>query len=178
MGIGFIIGPCKNIRFKAVSAIISWNIVQAFNQLLYYVVCLWKRFHIVMLVEGYRLQFCVILWLHNQIHVNSDMTDPVGPGKLLRHIQNPSYAYDGLSPVRHMQVCMLLHWGPHLISIKVKRAKEYAWLDFYYTCICLLQEQPDGANWVLSGRPYLSTCDSLGGNKPSARHVFVRHTQC
>ena len=26
------------------------------------------------------------------------MTDPVGPGKLDRHLQNPSYAYDGLSP--------------------------------------------------------------------------------
>ena len=26
------------------------------------------------------------------------MTDSVGPGKLVRHMQNPSYAYDGLSP--------------------------------------------------------------------------------
>ena len=25
------------------------------------------------------------------------MTDAVGPGKLVRHMQNPSYAYDGLS---------------------------------------------------------------------------------
>ena len=41
--------------------------------------------------------------------------------------------------VLHMQVCMLLHWGPHLIYIKVKTVKEYAWLDFYYTCICLLR---------------------------------------
>ena len=24
--------------------------------------------------------------------MNSDMTDPVGPGKLVRHMQNPSYA--------------------------------------------------------------------------------------
>ena len=41
--------------------------------------------------------------------------------------------------VRHMQVCMLLHWGPHLIGIKVSISEEYAVLDFYYTCICLLQ---------------------------------------
>ena len=32
------------------------------------------------------------------IQVNLDMTDSVGPGKLVRHMQNPSYAYDGLSP--------------------------------------------------------------------------------
>ena len=40
------------------------------------------------------------------MQANSDMLDPVGPEKL----------------VRHMQVCMLLHWGPHLIGIKVKTA--------------------------------------------------------
>ena len=34
----------------------------------------------------------------NLIQVNLDMTDSVGPGKLVRHMQNPSYAYDGLSP--------------------------------------------------------------------------------
>ena len=32
------------------------------------------------------------------IQVNSDMTDSVGPGKLVRHKQNPSYAYDRLNP--------------------------------------------------------------------------------
>ena len=32
------------------------------------------------------------------IQVNLDMTDPVGPGKLVCHMQNPSYAYDRLSP--------------------------------------------------------------------------------
>ena len=74
------------------------------------------------------------------------MTDQVGPGKLVRHMQNPSYAYDRLSLSYASAVCMLLHWGPHLIDIKVKTAKEYAWLDFYYTCICLLCELPDGAN--------------------------------
>ena len=77
--------------------------------------------------------------------MNSDMTDPVGPGKLVRHMQNPPYANARLSP-SCMQVCMLLHWGPHLIGIKVKTVKGYAWLDFYYTCICLLRELPDGAN--------------------------------
>ena len=40
---------------------------------------------------------------------NLHMTDSMGPGKL----------------VRHVQVFMLLHWGPHLTDIKVKTAKEY-----------------------------------------------------
>ena len=31
------------------------------------------------------------------VQVNSDMTDSVGPGKLVRHMHDPSYAYDGLS---------------------------------------------------------------------------------
>ena len=31
------------------------------------------------------------------IQVNSHKTDSVGPGKLVRHMQNPSYAYDGQS---------------------------------------------------------------------------------
>ena len=29
--------------------------------------------------------------------MNSDMTDSMGPGKLVRHMQNSSYTYDGLS---------------------------------------------------------------------------------
>ena len=32
------------------------------------------------------------------VQVNADMTDSVGPGKLVGHMQNLSYAYDGLSP--------------------------------------------------------------------------------
>ena len=32
------------------------------------------------------------------VQANSDMTDSVGPGKLVRHMQSPSYAYDRLSP--------------------------------------------------------------------------------
>ena len=30
----------------------------------------------------------------NKIQVNLDMTDSMGPGKLVRHMQNPSYTYD------------------------------------------------------------------------------------
>ena len=44
------------------------------------------------------------------IQVNSDMMDSVVPGKLVRHMHMTD-------PVRHMQVCMLLQWGPHLIYI-------------------------------------------------------------
>ena len=33
----------------------------------------------------------------SKIQANSDMTESVGPGKLVRHMQSPSYAYDGLN---------------------------------------------------------------------------------
>ena len=34
----------------------------------------------------------------NPIQANTVMTDLVGPGKLVHHMQNLSYAYEGLSP--------------------------------------------------------------------------------
>ena len=43
--------------------------------------------------------------------VNLDMTDSMGPGKLVRHMQNPSYAYDeylvciGLGPTIQSVIC-------------------------------------------------------------------------
>ena len=45
------------------------------------------------------------------IQVNLDMTDSVGPGKLVRHMQNPSYTYDeyliciGLGPSISSVIC-------------------------------------------------------------------------
>ena len=36
-----------------------------------------------------------------------------------------------------MQVCMLLHWGPHSICIKVKRAKELpGWTFIILVFVC------------------------------------------
>ena len=50
--------------------------------------------------------FCVLVPLKKVasaskglIQVNLDMTDPVGPGKLVRYMQNLSYAYGGLCPL-------------------------------------------------------------------------------
>ena len=43
-------------------------------------------------------EFIHVYGWNMSIQVNLDMTDSVGPGKLVRHMQNPSYAYDGLSP--------------------------------------------------------------------------------
>ena len=43
--------------------------------------------------------------------VNLDMTDSMGPGKLVRHMQNPSYTYDeyliciGLGPSISFVIC-------------------------------------------------------------------------
>ena len=45
------------------------------------------------------------------IQVNLDMTDSLGPGKLVRHMQNPSYTYDkylkciGLGPSISSVIC-------------------------------------------------------------------------
>ena len=46
-------------------------------------------------------------WIH--IQVNLDMTDSMGPGKLVRHMQNPAYTYDGYL------ICIEL--GPSISSV-------------------------------------------------------------
>ena len=43
------------------------------------------------------------------IQVNLDMTDSMGPGKLVRHMQNPSYTYDTYL------ICM--GQGPSILSV-------------------------------------------------------------
>ena len=66
------------------------------------------------------------------------MTDQVGPGKLVRHMQNPSYAYDRLSPSHASLYAIAM--GTLFDRYKSpKNVKEYAWLDFYFTYMCLLQ---------------------------------------
>ena len=46
-----------------------------------------------------------------EIQVNLDMTDSMGPGKLVRHMQNPSYTYDeylicnGVGPCISSVIC-------------------------------------------------------------------------
>ena len=46
------------------------------------------------------------------IQVNLDMTDSMGPGKLVRHMQNPSYTYD------EYLICIRL--GPSISSVICK----------------------------------------------------------
>ena len=60
------------------------------------------------------------------IQVNLDMTDSMGPGKLVRHMQNPSYAYDeyliciGLGPSISSVICKNLSYsGPSYPSSPV-----------------------------------------------------------
>ena len=70
----------------------------------------------------------------NMIQVNLDMTDSMGPGKLVRHMQNPSYTYDeyliciGLGPSISSVICKNPSYSgpsyqrspvlPHLMSLK------------------------------------------------------------
>ena len=56
-------------------------------------------------------------YLHGQhkkytVQANLDMTDSMGPGKLVRHTQNPSYTYD------EYLICMGL--GPSISSVICK----------------------------------------------------------
>ena len=50
-------------------------------------------------------------FLEEEIQVNLDMTDSMGHGKLVRHMQNPSYTYDeyliciGLGPSISSVIC-------------------------------------------------------------------------
>ena len=46
------------------------------------------------------------------VQVNLDMTDSMGPGKLVRHMQNPSYTYD------EYLICIRL--GPNISSVICK----------------------------------------------------------
>ena len=46
------------------------------------------------------------------VQVNLDMTDSMGPGKLVRHMENPSYAYD------EYLICIGL--GPSILSVICK----------------------------------------------------------
>ena len=48
----------------------------------------------------------------DQLQVNLDMTDSMGPGKLVRHMQNPSYTYD------EYLICIVL--GPSISSVICK----------------------------------------------------------
>ena len=53
----------------------------------------------------------MINYIVDIIQVNLDMTDSMGPGKLVRHMQNPSYTYDeyliciGLGPSISSVIC-------------------------------------------------------------------------
>ena len=62
---------------------------------------------------AYKIQigFPVLISSRNPIQVNLDMTDSMGPGKLVRHMQNLSYTYDeyliciGLGPSTLSVIC-------------------------------------------------------------------------
>ena len=61
-----------------------------------------------------------------EIQVNLNMTDSMGPGKLVRHMQNPSYTYDeyliciGLGPSISSVICKNLSYsGPSYPSSPV-----------------------------------------------------------
>ena len=67
-----------------------------------------------------------LLVLYRYIQVNLDMTDSMGQGKLIRHMQNPSYTYDeyliciGLEPSILSVICKNPSYsGPSYPSLPV-----------------------------------------------------------
>ena len=67
-----------------------------------------------------------IIYMDYVIQVNLDMTDSMGPGKLVRHMQNLSYTYDkysiciGLGPSISSVICKNLSYsGPSYPSSPV-----------------------------------------------------------
>ena len=70
----------------------------------------WQSSHLLGSVKGNPvICICDIFRWRYVIQVNLDMTDSMGPGKLVRHMQNPSYTYDTYF------ICMGL--GPSILSV-------------------------------------------------------------
>ena len=72
------------------------------------------------------------------LQVNLDMTNSMGPGKLVRHMQNPSYTYDkyliciGLGPSISSVICKNLSYsGPSYPSSPVLPFPKLLLLYFY-----------------------------------------------
>ena len=103
-----------------------------------------------------------------QLQVNLDMTDSMGQGKLVRHMQNPSYTYDeyliciGLGPSILSVICKnLLYSGPSypsspalLLVVKVRIFQGY-------TGIYGLTN-PSGCTYVYRVQAVEGTADGLG----------------
>ena len=65
------------------------------------------------------------------------MTDSVGPGKLVRHMQNPSYAYDGLSPSYASVYLIAMGTSVDLyIKVKIQRKNMPGWTFIIHLFVC------------------------------------------
>ena len=83
---------------------------------------------------GYTMSWDSYLGEKIQLQVNLDMTDSMGLGKLVRHMQNPSYAYDeyliciGLGPSISSVICKIRrtvvhHIQVHLYMLKINTSR-------------------------------------------------------
>ena len=77
---------------------------------------------------------------YDVVQVNLDMMDSMGPGKLVRHMQNPSYTYDeyliciGLGPSISSVICKNLSYsGPSYPSSPVSVQPEKSiYMELWY----------------------------------------------
>ena len=63
----------------------------------------------------------------HRIQVNLDITDSMGPGKSVRHMQNPSYTYD--------EYLIFIGLGPSISSVICKKSAEQWSVISKFTCI-------------------------------------------
>ena len=90
------------------------------------------------------------------ILVNLDMTDSMGPGKLVRHMQNLSYTYD------EYLICIGL--GPSISSVI---GKNLSYSDPSYpsspvpSYLYKIQERRYQISYIYTLQPYIKECPSL-----------------
>ena len=113
------------------------------------------------------------------ILANSDMTDPVGPGKLVCHMQNLSYAYEGLSPSYASMYAIAL--GTSFDSYKSQNSERICLAGLLlYMYLSATNYQTVRTECCLAERNSAHVLVSAGISRlaETARHVFIRHTQC
>ena len=71
----------------------------------------------------------LVIIAYSAIQVNLDMTDSMEPGKLVRHMQNPSYTYD------EYLICIGL--GPSILSVICKNLS-YSGLSYPSSPVLLI----------------------------------------
>ena len=88
--------------------------------------------------------------------MNLDMTDSMGPGKLVRHMQNPSYTYD------KYLICMGL--GPSILSV-IDESPSYSGPSYPSSPVVMKISKQSEAK-TLDHLAIRADCDCVCGDRP------------